>query len=343
MSNSWLKPDLPFKFLSKRFLIPVLLLILMILASPWSVFTVTDGRVTSLDPAERVQPITAPVNGFVNKWYVIEGQKVKQGDPIAELSDNDESLVERLQKELEAAQSGVDSAKLMMDTGLINLERQKKLFEQGLSARKDYENAKIDYSKLSMEHAKSLATLTKAQTQLSRQQMQKVLAPRDGVITRIVPTIKGQILSTGSPLAVLVPNLSKKAIEVWVEGNDAPLILPGQKARVQFEGWPAIQVPGWPSLAIGTFEARVHIQDLASSQKGKFRVLLIPEGNWPSETFVRLGAKVRAYIHLTPSFVAKEIWRQLNSFPIPNEALQDELNDLLFVKGDKSDLGKDEK
>jgi hypothetical protein len=342
MFKQWLEPDLPFHFISKRFLSFSIIIVLIILTLPWNIFSVSNGRVTSLDPTERVQPITAPVKGFVEKWYVQEGQFVKKGDPIADLSDNDEYLIERMQREVEAAQSGVDSAKLMMDTGLINLKRQKQLLEQGLSARKEYEKAKIEYSKLSMEHAKNLAILTKAQTQFSRQQMQKVISPRNGIITRIIPTIKGQILGVGTPLAILVPELSKKAVEVWVDGNDAPLIKPGRDARVQFEGWPAIQVPGWPSVSVGTFKAKVHVQDLASSQKGKFRVLLIPDSDWPGENFVRLGAKARAYIYLKPTNVLREIWRELNSFPVLTDELNDELNDLLYDKKYKDKI-KDDK
>lgn len=326
----WLTPDFPVRLLSKRNFIIIVILLTVLMLLPWNIFTVATGRITSLSPSERPQPITAPVSGFVEKWYVIEGQHVEQGDPIADLSDNDPFLIERLEQERNAAQKALDSAELMMDTAQINLDRQRDLYKQGLSSRKEYEKAKIDFSKLAMEHAKSLAALTKAQTKLSRQQMQKVTAPQAGTITRILPTIKGQILSTGTPLAILVPNISNKAVEVWVDGNDAPFIQTGQTAQVQLEGWPAIQIPGWPSLAIGTFDAKVHILDQASSNQGRFRVLLTPEEHWPSENFIRLGAKVRAYINLSQTFVGSEIWRQMNSFPIPGQVLQDELNDILL-------------
>ena len=43
-----------------------------------------------------------------------------------------------------------------------------------------------------------------------------------------------------------------------IEYVDAPLIEPGRKVRLQFEGWPAVQFVGWPSVAVGTFGGKVN-------------------------------------------------------------------------------------
>jgi hypothetical protein len=131
-------------------------------------------------------------------------------------------------------------------------------------------------------------------------------------------------------------------VELWIDGNDISMMKVGQLARVQLEGWPAIQIAGWPSLAIGTFKAKVHLIDQASSLEGKFRVLLVPDGQWPSDKIIRLGVRAKGYIKLNDSFVLKEIWRQLNGFPPVKEPIQDELNKMLAPKADDSapDQGK---
>ncbi len=46
-------------------------------------------------------------------------------------------------------------------------------------------------------------------------------------------------------------------VEMKVNGNDMPLIIEGDRVRLQFEGWPAIQFVGWPSVAVGTFGGKV--------------------------------------------------------------------------------------
>ncbi len=325
-----LEPKLPLNFKSKFTLGGFFLVLALFLFLPWIAFTSGNGQLTAINPNERIQSITAPLSGFINGWSIKEGDYVKEGQPIAELVDNDPSLMDRLTKERDAALAAVASSRLMMETARIDLERQKSLFEQGLSARKEYEKAKIEQSKHAMEYSKALAVLNKSETQVSRQQTQKVVAPRAGYVTRILPGERGQLIKAGTPIAIFTPEVKTHAIEIWVDGNDTSMILPGQKARVQFEGWPAIQIPGWPSVAIGTFPAKVHLVDNASSYMGKFRVLLIPDGKWPSQKILRLGIHCRAYIKLNDSFIVKEIWRQLTGFPALIEPIRDELNQILM-------------
>ncbi len=324
-----IRPKLPMDHLKKKTVSFFIVLIFLVLLCPWIAFTVGNGQVTAINPSERVQAITAPLGGFIETWHVKEGDRVKAGQIIADLIDNDSSLLDRLEKEKNAASTGLTSAQLMMDTAKIDLERQKKLFEQGLSSRKDYEKAKIEYSKLSVEYSKNFATLTKSETQLSRQSTQRIVAPRNGTITRILPGEKGMLLKAGSPIAIFAPDVTTPAVELWIDGNDASMLIPGQLAELQFEGWPAIQIAGWPSIAIGTFKGKVHLIDQASSHDGKFRVLIIPLSKWPSQNILRLGVNTKGYIKLRDSFVFQEIWRQLNGFPPVQEPIKDELNKML--------------
>lgn len=328
-------PRIPMDIKHRGVLIAIIIILIGMLFLPWISFSVGNGQVTAINPNERIQSITTPVSGFIQEWKVNEGDQVKEGQTIAYLTDNDPSLLERLARERDAALKGVASAKLMMETAELNLDRQKKLFNQGLSSRADYEKAKIEYSKNSLEYAKATATLTKAETQVSRQAGQRVLAPRDGTIIRLLPGEKNHLVSAGSPIAVFSPDVKLPAVELWVDGIDAALIIPGQSARIQFEGWPSIQIPGWPSLAINTFRAQVHLVDQASSHQGKFRVLLTPDGPWPSQKLLRLGIQARGYIKLADSFVLREIWRQLNGFPPAIDPIQDELTRVLSSEKDE--------
>lgn len=333
-------PKLPLSFKNRRNFLILISALFFFLFLPWVAFTVGNGKVTAINPNERLQSITAPVSGFIEAWKVKEGDRVKEGDILVDLTDNDPGLLERLSREKDAALKGLNSSKLMMETAELNLNRQKKLYEQGLSARADFEKAKIEYSKNSLEYAKAIAILAKAETQLSRQSTQRVLAPRDGTIVRILPGERGQLIKAGYPIAIFSPDITLPAVELWITGNDASIILPGQKAQIQFEGWPSLQIPGWPSLAIGTFDAKVHLVDQASSHQGKFRVLLTPNGPWPSQRILRLGINARGYIGLQDTFILKEIWRLLNGFPPVLDPIKDELDKMLnkgLVKSYKDD------
>jgi RND family efflux transporter MFP subunit len=324
-----LKAKLPLEVKNKWTLAGVVSGFILILLLPWVSFTTGNGVVTAINPNERVQSLNAPVSGFIQVWHVNEGDSVKEGQPLADMIDSDPDIIDRMSREKDAARAGLEAANLMEQTSRINLERQKTLLGQGLSARKDYEKAKIEVSKLSMEVSKAQATLTKAETQLSRQNTQKIVAPRDGTVIRIIPGERGLLVKAGTPIAVFSPETETPAVEIWVDGNDASMVQVGQKARLQFEGWPALQIAGWPSIAVNTFKARVHLVDQASSHLGKFRVLLIPEGPWPSNRILRLGNHARGYIALSNSFVLREIWRIANGFPAFAEPIQDELNKML--------------
>ncbi len=307
-------------------------IVVIVLLLPWSMFSTGTGRITALNPNERLQEITAPVDGFVDKWHVREGMRVKEGDLLLDLVDTDPSYLERLRTELEAARSGVEEARLAYETAKINLDRQQKLFAEGLSSRKEYEKAKIEAAKLSMELAKATAVLVKAETQVSRQTTQKVQAPRDGTILRVLHGEGNFLVKSGDVLIVFAPELRSIAVESWHIGNDLRFLQKGQIARVQFEGWPSVQIPGWPSVAIGTFRGRVEIVDYASSYAGKFRVLIVPDEPWPSDKFLKLNATARAMISLGTTTVGYEIWRKLNDFPPSTEPLRDELNALFSKK-----------
>ena len=338
-----IRPRLPFAPTKNNTLKAILACFILFMFCPWIAFTVGKGQITAINPNERVQTITAPIGGFIKTWHVNEGDRVEEGQLIADLVDNDPSLLDRLEREKNAATTGLASAQLMMDTARIDLKRQKSLFEDGLSSRKDYEKAKIEYSKLSVEHSKNITTLTKSETQLSRQSTQRIVAPRNGTITRILPGEKGILIKAGKPIAIFAPDVKTPAVELWVDGNDASMLSPGQKAELQFEGWPAIQIAGWPSIAIGTFKGKVHLIDQASSHDGKFRVLLVPAAEWPSQKILRLGVHAKGYIKLRDSFVFKEFWRQLNGFPPVLEPIQDELNRMLSSKDSSIELDSEKK
>ena len=86
-----------------RSLISLLLVLMVLLAlTPWQQNVRGMGRVVAYIPGDRQQVIAAPVEGRIAQWRVKEGSRVKSGDVIAELVDNDPLLLERLGNERQA-------------------------------------------------------------------------------------------------------------------------------------------------------------------------------------------------------------------------------------------------
>ena len=285
---------------------------------PWIQTAGGTGTITTLNPHDRTQNITALVSGRIKQWYVHEGDNVKAGDPLLEIIDNDENLLERITIERDAYRNNLNAAQIAEETAKLNYDRQKRLFAQGLASKLSTEKAKIDYKKLISEKQKALAKFKQTESKLSRQKTQRITAPLDGRIIRITAGNLATSIKQGDIIAVLVPDNMEKIAELFVHGIDAALVRKGQKVCLQFEGWPVIQFSGWPSLAIGTFGGVVHGVDPTVSDNGMFRVLVEPDPkqrDWPNDHFLHYGSRANGWVLMGEVPVGYELWRQLNAFP----------------------------
>jgi len=288
---------------------------------PWVQTTMGLGAVTALNPNDRLQEINALVSGRVEEWYVRDGSRVVVGDPIVRIVDNDPRLLERLKAERDQAVAKLEALDNAIDTAEIDVNRMRDLFDQGLAARREFEQARIKVQELRSRMAEAAAELTRADINLSRQSAQIVRAPRNGVILKVAATEVMAFVSPGDVVATFVPDNAVRAVELYISGRDVALVQPGDKVRLQFDGWPVIQFSGWPSAAVGTFGGEVLVVDRSANSEGRFRVIVIEDETadqaWPDQTYVRFGSKARGWVLLSTVPAGYELWRRLNSFP-PN-------------------------
>lgn len=93
----------------------IMIVVLVVLALglwlvPWQQSSRGRGRVIAFAPVDRQQTIDAPVEGRVALWHVVEGQRVRVGDPIVDLADIDPDFAVRLTREREAVQARLEAA-----------------------------------------------------------------------------------------------------------------------------------------------------------------------------------------------------------------------------------------
>ena len=287
--------------------------------TPWVQTAAGTGSLVSLDPRERVQAVTALVPGRVAEWFVQDGQAVKRGAPIARIVDNDPSLLARLAAERAQVATEIGAAEQGVAVARIDEGRSLQLFAEGLGARRDFEAAQIRVADLQAKAAAARAKLNRADVALTRQSAQLVLAPRNGRIQQINAGAGATLVSPGDTLATFAPEATERAVELYMSGRDAPLLRPGRRVRLEFEGWPAVQFSGWPSVARGLFDGRVRALDATASANGLFRILVEPSPDrppWPEPRYLRLGAKVRGWVQMETVPAGYELWRQLNAFPL---------------------------
>ncbi|MFM8252110.1 MAG: HlyD family secretion protein [Planctomycetota bacterium] len=254
--------------------------------------------------------------------------------------------------------------KLLKEQGLtsgVNFEKDRRSYEEAVAKRnaaKQYVEAsmkylsakqaelqqksreaqtKVDYARAMQQEALGEVALVKKElSEIEGKQAQfesrVVVAPRDGIILRLMANDNADMLKEGDALFTIVPETQDRAVELWIDGNDMPLVTVNREVRLQFEGWPAIQfAAGWPGAAHGTFGGQVVAVDAADNGKGKFRVLVRPldEEPWPEAKLLRQGVRANGWVLLNEVSLGYEIWRQLNGFPA------------VYGDGDKSSDGKD--
>lgn len=285
---------------------------------PWIQTVSGNGSIAALDPTDREQAISALVPGRIAEWFVREGSRVKAGDPIARIVDNDPKLVDRLMTQLSVTKERMNTAIAARDTARLDANRKQELFQQGLVSRLEMEQAQIRLNEFDVRVQSATEDLNRAEVALNREGSQMVLAPRDGIITRVTASGTATFVRAGDRLALFAPANVDRVVEIYLDGLDAALVEPGREVRLQFEGWPVIQFSGWPSVAVGTFEGTVAYVDPLASVDGLFRVIVRDtnkETPWPPASLLRLGTGVRGWVLLEEVSVGYELWRQVNNFP----------------------------
>lgn len=409
--------------LSRTLFVLILILPFVLLGVTWTQTVHGTGRAIAFNPTQRPQFIVSPIEGRIKKWFVVEGDRVKAGQRILEMVDNDPNLEQRLLEEeraildrLQAAENRVreidarirnleDSRRLAIllqqnllfqaqtriqeaeqalleaqaayDAAEPNYRRQKELFANqkgSLVSERDVELAKqaLETARAKLKQAQARVDLAKAgekfardsiaridadtsaminaeratrqsaeaevasirrdkaqiEVRIARQRAQYIDAPVDGTVLRLLANAEqgGILVRPGERLAVLVPDVQVLTegdypgivAELFIDGNDLPLVRKGDRVRLQFEGWPAIQFVGWPSVARGTFGGKVYLVDPTSDDKGRFRILVEPDPDdepWPNENYLRQGVRAQGWVLLQQVTLGYELWRQLNGFP----------------------------
>lgn len=386
---------------------------------PWTQTISAIGQISAYAPQARPQDLEAQIAGRIVRWHVLEGETVRQGDPIVELEDVDPNflapdLLELLERSKQAAEENrqaalnrtrqlahriqqlrtlgeaavpsaqarvresedrirearqrVAAAQVTSQTAELNLRRHRQLAEQGLvsqrdvelavqiavSSRADLEGAKFALKQVEhatralgfgreqigaevaqrltdaeAEHAAALAEAARAAEQLAavelrlanaeqRRKASRVVAPLDGVVVRMARVGPGETVRPGDRLVRISPTTSDQAVELWANGNDAPLLAAGRKVRLLFEGFPAIPIPSWPELMTGTYGGRIKVVDQVDDGEGTFRFWVVPDPldrPWPDPRSLRQGSRVKAWVILDRVPLWYEMWRRFNLFP----------------------------
>jgi multidrug resistance efflux pump len=191
----------------------VLAFLLILLFLPWTQNIRTKGNVTTLKQEQRPQEVNSIIPGRVVKWYVKEGDFVKAGDTLLQLSEIkddylDPDLLERTTQQLSAKQSSVEfyqskvgaasqqigalgSARILKQQQLLNKQQQLRLKLQSdsadvVAANNDFKIASLQYTRQRQMYDSGLVSLT--QLEQRNQSYQNALAKKISAENKLANT-----------------------------------------------------------------------------------------------------------------------------------------------------------
>jgi len=107
-----------------------LILPFVLLGVTWTQTVHGTGRAIAFNPIQRPQFIVSPIEGRIKKWFVVEGDRVKAGQRIVEMVDNDPNLEQRLLEEERAILDRLRAAENRVreiDARIRNLEDSRRI------------------------------------------------------------------------------------------------------------------------------------------------------------------------------------------------------------------------
>jgi multidrug resistance efflux pump len=262
------------------------------------------------------------------------------------------ALEEGMRQKVQQSKAKVEAENVKFNNFKNQYDRNKKLFEAGnipltkyqdieykyQGAEADLVSAKIEVERVENEYldkinkaesdwnntlsemAETQADLSKLRNELSnmeiRSQQYHILAPQAGFVVKATQAGIGETIKEGDPVCTIMPQSTDVAVEMHVKAMDVPLISKGRKVRIEFDGFPALQFSGWPSISVGTFGGTVEVIDYVNTKPGEFRILVVPDQTdtaWPKQ--LRMGSGIKGWVMLDDVKVWYELWRQLNGFP----------------------------
>jgi membrane fusion protein (multidrug efflux system) len=187
---------------------------------------VVRGAVAAV-PNEDVK-VSALVAGRVNSVTVAEGDSVRQGQVIAELDRRP------LEDQRRQAAAAVEQAKAQIENARLNLQRNQQLFERGIAAGKEVEDARTQHAAAQAALEQANAALNIANRNVERAQ---VRAPIGGQIARRMVSVGEQVDGTAAQPIVEIANLDRVELAANVPSEYLSRVHVNQTAAIATDAY----------------------------------------------------------------------------------------------------------
>lgn len=190
----------------------------------------------SITATGTIEPVTSvtvgtQVSGIVSKLFVDYNSVVKKGEVIAELDKTN------LMSQLNTAKTQLATAQSQLNYQTANYNRYKTLFEKGLVAADDFDNAKLSYTQAKEQVVSAKEEVQRAQTNLG---YATITSPIDGVVlSKSVEEGQTVAASFSTPeLFTIAQDLTNMQVVADVDEADIGDVKEGERVSFTVDAYP---------------------------------------------------------------------------------------------------------
>lgn len=195
-----------------------------------------ENIMNSITATGTIEPVTSvtvgtQVSGIVSKLFVDYNSVVKKGQVIAELDKTN------LMSQLNTAKTQLATAQSQLNYQTANYKRYKTLFEKGLVAADDFDNAKLSYTQAKEQVASAKEEVQRAQTNLG---YATITSPIDGVVlSKSVEEGQTVAASFSTPeLFTIAQDLTNMQVVADVDEADIGDVKEGERVTFTVDAYP---------------------------------------------------------------------------------------------------------
>lgn len=190
----------------------------------------------SITATGTIEPVTSvtvgtQVSGIVSKLYVDYNSVVKKGQVIAELDKTN------LMSQLNSAKTQLATAQSQLNYQTTNFNRYKNLYQKGLVAADDFDNAKLSYTQAKEQVASAKEEVQRAQTNLG---YATITSPIDGIVlSKSVEEGQTVAASFSTPeLFTIAQDLTNMQVVANVDEADIGDVKEGERVSFTVDAYP---------------------------------------------------------------------------------------------------------
>jgi RND family efflux transporter MFP subunit len=179
--------------------------------------------------------IAAQVAGRVDRVSVAEGDWVKGGQVLAEIDPRPFNDQKR------QAAAAVSQAKAAVESAKLNLDRTERLFQRGIAAGKEVEDARVQRAAADAALEQAAAAMDTADRELSRTH---VTSPISGQVVKRLVSVGEQVDGTAAAPIVEVANLDSVEVAAGIPAEHLGRVKVGQPATILSDAYPGQPLAG---------------------------------------------------------------------------------------------------